>query len=183
MKSSPARVGAIRSWFLNNVLIDGRCLPVSSRSGKSSSLSSSATWLSSSTFLRETWGSKNFSCARHCSSREGGRRPVYRPVYIAYAIRAFAAFRVSNLGRDLGFIRSTDSESRKHGLLISTIFEWPLVSNQCIIIIFWTTTNAEFYRKALNPFYFSFKRLESLKRLTRNRGSLPTVSVTGAVGI
>ena len=43
---------------------------------------------------------------------------VYRPLYIAYAIRAFTAFRVSNLGQDLGFIRSSDSESRKHDILI-----------------------------------------------------------------
>ena len=48
---------------------------------------------------------ENFSCATHCSSREGGRRPVYIPLYFADAIRAFAAFGVSNLGRDLGFIR------------------------------------------------------------------------------
>ena len=49
--------------------------------------------------------------------------------------------------------------------------------NQCIIDLFWPTTNAEFYRKALNPFYIPFKRLESLKKFTRNRGSLPIVPV------
>jgi hypothetical protein len=118
----------------------------------------------------------------HCSSREGGRRPVYIPLYIAYAIRAFAAFRVSNLGRDLGFIRS----SRLGRLGFPET--WPSYLNyfqmavgkqcpynQCIIDFFWPTTNAEFYRKALNPFYIPFKRLGSLKRLRETVGSLPIV--------
>jgi hypothetical protein len=55
---------------------------------------------------------------------------------VAYAIRALQLFEFRIWDGTWGFIRKTDSESRKHGLFISTIFEWPLVSNQCIIDFF-----------------------------------------------